>query len=825
MLIGPWIETLEKNIYSLSPLLRGYAVASLDEASLEEYYMILCLVWYKRKKMTPVDINIAMLSAIKAKFDPLIGKLCNIIFTTESDDFKNIAKELIIIPHLYIKTDSQLTGIHPLTKFLFRYFQLKITESNEDWTLYSDIYFQTQNEIMVLDKDSLEYKTSLWMFYTDTIIRLENQIPIKLKILQAITIALMTLKNDFTKIQITMNLDRSEISQLFWFAASQISNMEDLEFLITELNKNSNIINSFFEGFKNTPDDLSLMIDRVWLNESKKMPPDWNNCLRVFNDVLAFANKNKNDWLLAGATRGIMIIQDEYLNNKIDAIKAAEKGRILLGKTHPIIDLQEANIHFRSNEYNSVIEALNTVESSLPLKKLAILRVYGLRKAIRCSGELKDWDKASYFAERGYKTSQYIEIDDMRSLTKIAFKAELAWINYEKGNYIDSAKQFKAVLYEMENFANPDYPLYYIFHLRLGHALGWLSSIWTLNGSSLVLRTLLDRPFAGMFANFDEPPDDTKNNELQAFPLLWANLAKYTASFADPSFIGSFVKNALADIDGKQFILALTNAYHANHLNSLVNMKFERAIEYGLNYAKTMAILQIFRSTIVEKLNFREPWNLNEYTDTHDNDFYNIWFDSLINFILNPMTMYVCSLSEKPFLDFKKYRKRLINTFGKRHDCENYLQWMEKAILSAFGDEEKIELVKREAYDSSKYSENTRFIIMSAMSVSSNIQLSETMSFQFSMLQYITTPILENSLWTIFFYAIIKKRWTYFADKQKFMMSSPTYWSSKIIQAISESKPTTSDIARLLILIGEATSTHWPQKMLYELKMYEMGRN
>lgn len=104
-LVGPWIESLGNDIYSLSPLLRGYAEADVGKNALEKYYVILCVAWLKKRTLTPFEVSQAMIAALIAKIDPLIAKLCNILFTTSSEDFKIISKELYVIPHLYIESE------------------------------------------------------------------------------------------------------------------------------------------------------------------------------------------------------------------------------------------------------------------------------------------------------------------------------------------------------------------------------------------------------------------------------------------------------------------------------------------------------------------------------------------------------------------------------------------------------------------------------------------------------------------------------------------------------------------------------------------------
>jgi len=43
-------------------------------------------------------------------------------------------------------------------------------------------------------------------------------------------------------------------------------------------------------------------------------------------------------------------------------------------------------------------------------------------------------------------------------------------------------------------------------------------------------------------------------------------------------------------------------------------------------------------------------------------------------------------------------------------------------------------------------------------------------------------------------------------------------WSEKIVTAISSSSPTVSDLARILLLIGESTGIGWPKEMLSRLR-------
>ena len=818
-LVGPWIESLGNDIYSLSPLLRGYAEADAGKNGLEKYYVVICVAWLKKKTLTPFEVSQAMIAALTAKIDPLIAKLCNIQFTTSSEDFKIISKELFFIPYLYIESEAKLTGIHPMTRFMFRYFQLKITENNENWKSYLRIYLQIQKEIDELDASSLEYKTCLWLFYIDTIIRTNTPIPAKDRVLQALTIIEMVHNNELTDITSSLDPEKFQIDPLLMIAAHNIDTYQELEFLLTELEKRSvDIVSSFFSGFEIYPDNLSLMIDRVWLNESKKDDPEWDKCINVFSEAMEFAKRHGNEWLLAGAARGIIVVYDEYLDDSAKALQMADKSRSLLGNSHPLIDLQEATVRFRSDQPEKVIEITTNLESSLTPEIMPIHRIHALRRAIRSAGDLKQWDKVSYFAERGLQISPYLIVEGMAELSLICFEAELGWSNHEKGDLDEAVKHFESVLNKMEQVSDQEYPLFNIFRLRFGSALGWLNHTWKMNGTVIQLKTSISKPFAGMFANFEDPPEESKDHKVQAYPLLWANLAKYSASFADMDFIDSIAKRAKIRIDSKQMFLALTETYHAICLNSMVKREFDRALEAGMGYAKLFAILPDYKTSMGDHWNLNESVDIDSYLQKLDQGFYDKWSEGLCPLILEPMMMFICALDEQPKIDFSRWVDLFKDTFGEEHRSVKLVKWMETAVFAAFGGSDAIEMVRRNAWETSSESEQTRRLSILAMCVSSNIQLSETLSAQFSMLKTMMLPVMANSHWAMFLYRMVVKRWAYLANNQKFLMLSPGIWSDKILDAISVSSPTASDVAKLLLLVGEANAITWPKEMLSELR-------
>jgi hypothetical protein len=234
-------------------------------------------------------------------------------------------------------------------------------------------------------------------------------------------------------------------------------------------------------------------------------------------------------------------------------------------------------------------------------------------------------------------------------------------------------------------------------------------------------------------------------------------------------------------------------------------------------------MLPDYKILIGKRWNLNEPVDIDSYLQNLDQGFYDKWSEGISVFILEPMMMFISALDEQPKLDFAKRVDYFIDNFGEEHRSVKSVKWLEKVISAAFGDDDAIEKITDDVRNPSVVSEHTRRLSILAICVSPNIQLSETLGAQFSMLKTMMLPAMANSYWAMFFYRMVVKRWLYLAGNQKFLMLSPGIWSDKILDAISVSFPAAPDVARLLLLVGEATGITWPNEMLSELRQISKG--
>jgi hypothetical protein len=356
-LVGPWVEEIGNDLYVLSPLLAGYAEAEFGQASLKKYYEILSYTWLKKKSLTTLQIIQAITAGFIARVEPLVAKICRSLLLADPEKIRPVAKELSILALFATERDEPLADIDPIARFMFRLMQLKICEYNDDWSSYARIDGLVMNELNQI-KSHPSYRELFVVHCINTAIRVDSPLKPKERIDRVLSALQMALGKGRTE-KDAYAWDGAQLGQVMLVATHNIAEPDDLAYLFDRLEQQSTEITaSVMAGFDTFPESLLLLIDRVWLSESGRRPPDWTPCEKVFLKAMEFGKRLKNDWLMASAARGRMVVFDEYRNDPGMALNIAMEARSVMGKNHPLIDLGESTILFRQKRYNRVLEII-----------------------------------------------------------------------------------------------------------------------------------------------------------------------------------------------------------------------------------------------------------------------------------------------------------------------------------------------------------------------------------------------------------------------------------------------------------------------------------
>lgn len=817
-LVGPWIEQIDQKSFSLSPLLQGYAESEVGEAGLNVFHRMIAYGWFAQKKLTPVQYIQYVSSALVSKEQLLISHAAFAVISMDGELLAHLSKELWVLPHLTLGAPYDWSGISPLTRFMFRKAQLQVARQNNEGKLYAQLDLIILTELETIPDHGIS-KDLTFIHYTDTSITLNSPLPQRERIRRAIIAVQMFYAGNPDNIYFRPLSDENRIDHLVMLATANLTALADLEYLFAELsNQPDEVVAGIFTGFDEYREGLSLLLDRVWVAESKKESPQWNDCQRLFSRIADFALTHKLPWLFASSIRARMVVLDEYQNDSEAALSLVREARETLNTTHPLIDLAESTVRFRREEYPESLDLIDRAEEDTPVNDVPLERLFTMRRAIIGASRSHSWEKIKQYAARGLSLAASQPDALFTQVAKIAFRAELGWVEHERNDRPSSASEFENVLKSLESFPDQSYPLFHILRLRVGRTLMWMTEFTRSKQTSHSTgEQEYSRPFCGMFANFDDPPAMSQARPGTPYEGLWSLLAKYASWSITRDQLRPITDRALAVTPRGQWYLSILISWEARFANDLASADLDSAVFSGINYVATQVLSSRLRRTSgddpIEKLygNFQDlPGQLSS------NEL-NKLVEALPTRVLEPILMTLCSVISPPDIDLSKWRQVLRGLFGHIDLLESSLNWIETGQKANTGEEDSLLTAKHATWNQSPSGPARQRFAHLICSSSNNIEAAECLGLQSSFLLQIAKP-MEGTINAQAFTRMVSKRWNHLAQHQTFLIDSPRLYVPMILEATSPQVPTLSECGKLLIIVGDAIQARWPTGILGQLK-------
>lgn len=811
-LLGPWMEIIDEKHYSLSPLLEGYAASEVGQPGLPRFFKMAAYAWFSQKTLNQVQFFQLVTCALLANEEFLIAHTGYVLLTTEYPKFQIMAKELSLICAFGINETNFLKDLQPTTRFLFRMGQLRIAAQISQATSYMKLDAAIFAELEP-KQDEQFYRNLLFTYYLQTCTAQNSPITIHERISRAIKAIDLFQKQLIDANYASSFGVRKSLGTVLVLATSHLQSMDDLAYLVGELNQRSaETINLGLSGFDDFPDLLALLPDRTWMAETKNQEPRWEQCQTVLSEVLEFAHQHNIPWFLAGAARAKMVVFDEYLDKPESALEVANDARQKLGANHPVIDLAESTVRFRREEYSECTLLFDRADKDLPPEHVTLERIFALRRVIIAASKSRAWDKIQIYADRGLELVKSLPDKIFGEIATVAFQLEKAWASHESEDRVSAIEHFETALKLAEGFADQRQPLFHILRLRFGHTLGWLG--YTTGQSSLGAADQIGksaRPFSGVFANLEEPPPAALDRPGVPYEGFWAMLAKYAAWYTSSAKIKSFAERSVTPTAEGQFYLSLWSARGALFANHLAEEDFDAALISGLDYVKIEVAGSAYRAAGKEAV--LEGY-VNFGNEELSPEFHNQWVEAIPFRVFEPILMTLCSAEKSPQINFNAWRQLLRKTLGTHDLIDKTLECLEIGLTR---DADATKKALSMAHKSPPVIPAMQRLGQLICCASKTLAIKECIAAQASYLLAMPSP-LEKTLIADAFTRMVAKRWRDFATTQKFLITLPTFYSPILLQAASQKVPTIADCANLLILVAEAAQITWPTKMAGRLR-------
>ena len=530
-LVGPWIDQVSENYYTISPLLKDAAKSVWSDDTIKRLQANIANAILKTKKLTPTEAWTVFTHSMAGENKEGIVAFIYSLMNAPQNDWKNVCQEFSLLVHIKIDPPEEFFPGDAFVNHLFRLLQYRIAVEVEPE--FAPRILEIWDKEIKPYEPHKSYLLSRLMLATQALMYYQVLLPAKQMV--AYLREIIDITNNLEEVQ---EIHDNSVEQLKKYKTEK-SNFFSILFgfiyarrpiyapflseLVDAVDKlQPEIRTLLLADFEDDTIDSRVLIDGIWRSEADLENPDWTRCLQAFDKVMEKTIAWGYPHLAAAAARGKATIYDEYLNEPDTAHKVIQDF-VSKVPPSPIIEEQQAVIYFHQKRYK---EALSIYERILPnwntpSGQLDAMPPEWYRRAAMCAAHLGDWKRAAAFfkdgTERTHKT--------VNAERYVSFCADAGFAQFKAGNMLESIKLLNLALQKFETLRENNTDVrYFTLKQRLVYTTRQIVAF-----SQNYAAEIEELP-AGFCSN---PDTDEKVLDLPDSPIgeTWVNLAQIEYKF------------------------------------------------------------------------------------------------------------------------------------------------------------------------------------------------------------------------------------------------------------------------------------------------------
>jgi hypothetical protein len=461
-LVGPWVEPVSETYFRLSPLLERAADAVWGTEKATQLREAVGEALLRCRNLTLVEASAIMMLGFLTRSRHLVFVMTNAFLKQPLPLKRHIAESISWVA--LIKTDpcARIFPEVPILNWMLRVLQFHVAMSVESDAAAAIV--ECLDEETTFEQMGDGHRLARFLFLTQTLAAIQVDLPpAKLLYLIAETEKAKTalleageeaVVKSFESILAGLSHGNSDFAaRLFLFVAARCNGPDLLENLMSALRDADESLRLQFSGFAARHDiEGRFLIDRVWLEEGKRSNPDWERCVSAFESAANYGRDFGVEKLTDLALRAIMIVTDEYLNDRPRAFRAFESiGALLANPSRLLLD-EHAQLLTSDGRH---LEALKLWEQILPEWKVQqgsadATPAFARRKAAIAAARAGMLEESSkYFQEGAEQAHAAREL-----VLSAGMVADAAFVEWKRGRSNDAVSLFTDVLQRLDRMPN-----------------------------------------------------------------------------------------------------------------------------------------------------------------------------------------------------------------------------------------------------------------------------------------------------------------------------------------------------------------------------------
>ena len=269
--------------------------------------------------------------------------------------------------------------------------------------------------------------------------------------------------------------------------------------------------------FNDSASASTMLIDRVWLAESKKETTNWIGCLQVLRSVRLKSAALNIPNIVAASSRAIAIILDEYIESSEEALAELDASEKEYGASPLILD-ERATILYHKHDYAAALAIWRShfAEQS-PISAEYDISIWSCRKAGISAALSGDWPLAANYFALGHAKAKTTDLP----WATVGFLADVGYAHWKSGQHKQLVSTLAHTLQLLETL--PD-PLKDFNSFSMGKNVGTLI-LWIKNEVIGARNDNFIEPYPGMCSN-PEPNEHLRKLPRTVVEYSWLMLAE-----------------------------------------------------------------------------------------------------------------------------------------------------------------------------------------------------------------------------------------------------------------------------------------------------------
>lgn len=475
-LIGPWIETVGKNLFRLSPLARTSGTSVLPPAQQVMIHETIAVEMVKRRSLTPADADAVLMHGLLGHSSWSLIAIANSVLTAGEDTIRMLAEQLMVLPLLHVEHPPFIEN--PTISIILRLAQFKLVAAIERPET-AEVLAALIQELDALEEQG-EIRDATHAMVLSVILatmgvanHLDNWVALLVKFttLVADDEFLSSLKGNVER----NNGSKATLeSMLFGIGSAGLASVERLENIIIQLDAVEREARlRLLAPLMDSSADYSVLVSAPWVRQHSSENLDATDAATRYDRM---AHRTAG-WGIRPLTiqfwvaRAVMF--DEYLDARDRALAIIDEAVSILGD-----DIQfsraRAKILWRANRHAEALCILRDIADDIGVDN-PVERAFALREAAISAAKCNDWPQAQVWFREASNASRRAQTKDMLLMT-IGLDADSAVAALECGEVQESLRQMIAAVEALPQ-SDPNGSLRAAYlHRVIRHSVLWIQS-------------------------------------------------------------------------------------------------------------------------------------------------------------------------------------------------------------------------------------------------------------------------------------------------------------------------------------------------------------